>query len=43
MLPHATRATFDGQPYPALSAALDSIAINMRLEPSLFAPSPAGR
>jgi hypothetical protein len=43
MLPHATTATFNGQPYPGLTATLDTIAINTRLEPSLFAPSPAGR
>jgi YHS domain-containing protein len=43
MLPHATKATFNGQPYPALTATLDTIAINTRLEPSLFAPSQAGR
>jgi YHS domain-containing protein len=41
MLPHAITATFNGQPYPALTSTLDTIAVNTRLEPSLFAPQAA--
>jgi hypothetical protein len=37
-LPFAARATFNGQPYPAQSATIESIALNTPLDPSLFAP-----
>ncbi len=42
-LPHSTKATFNGQPYPAQTAILDAIAINTPLDPSLFAPAQVAR
>ncbi len=35
-LPFKTTATFDGQPFPALSATIDTIKINGQLDPSMF-------
>jgi YHS domain-containing protein len=35
-LPFKTTATFDGQPYPALSATIETIKINGQLDPSSF-------
>jgi hypothetical protein len=35
-LPFKTIATFDGQPFPALSATIETIKINGQLDPSTF-------
>lgn len=35
-LPFKTTATFDGQPFPALSATVEAIAINGQIDPSSF-------
>ena len=35
-LPFKTTATFDGQPFPALSATIETIKINGQLDPSSF-------
>lgn len=35
-LPFKTTATFDGQPYPALSATIEAITINGQIDPSTF-------
>ena len=35
-LPFKTTATFDGQPFPALSATIEAITINSQLDPSSF-------
>lgn len=35
-LPFKTTATFDGQPFPALSATIEAITINGQLDPSSF-------
>jgi len=35
-LPFKTTATFDGQPFPALSATVESIAINSQIDPASF-------
>ncbi|HEU4769547.1 MAG TPA: hypothetical protein VFS77_19430 [Pyrinomonadaceae bacterium] len=36
LLPFKTTATFDGQPFPALSATTEAITINPQLDPSTF-------
>src|SRR5215213_3527070 len=35
-LPFKTTATFDGQPYPALSATVEAITMNAQIDPSSF-------
>lgn len=35
-LPFKTTATFDGQPFPALSATVEAIKINGQIDPSIF-------
>lgn len=41
LLPFKTTATFDGQPFPALSATIEAITINGKIDPSNFKkPSP---
>jgi hypothetical protein len=35
-LPFKTTATFDGQPFPALSATIEAITINAQIDPSSF-------
>jgi hypothetical protein len=35
-LPFKTTATFDGQPFPALSATIEAITINGQIDPSSF-------
>ena len=35
-LPFKTTATFDGQPFPPLSATIESITINGQIDPSTF-------
>ena len=35
-LPFKTSATFDGQPFPPLSATIEAITINGQIDPSLF-------
>ena len=35
-LPFKVTATFDGQPYPALSATIEEIAINRQIDPASF-------
>jgi hypothetical protein len=35
-LPFKTEATFDGQPFPALSATIEAITINGQVDPSSF-------
>jgi len=41
-LPFKMAATFDGQPFPALSATIDSLTINGQIDPSTFKkPQPA--
>jgi YHS domain-containing protein len=42
-LPHATAATFNGQPYAAHTAKLDTIAINEPVASTLFAPADKSR
>lgn len=41
-LPFSTRATFNGQPQPALSVTLGAISLNTPLDVSLFAPKAQG-
>jgi YHS domain-containing protein len=42
-LPFKTTATFDGQPFPALSATVEAITINGQIDPSSFKkPQPKG-
>jgi len=36
MLPFKTAATFDGQPFPALSSTVEAITINGQIDPSSF-------
>jgi YHS domain-containing protein len=36
LLPFKTTATFDGQPFPALSATVEAITINGQIDPSSF-------
>ena len=36
LLPFKTTATFDGQPFPALSSTTEAITINAQLDPSTF-------
>lgn len=36
LLPFKVTATFDGQPFPALSATTEAITINAQLDPSTF-------
>ncbi len=36
LLPFKTTATFDGQPFPALSATIEAITINPQINPSTF-------
>ena len=38
LLPFKTTATFDGQPFPALSANVEAITINGQIDPSTFKP-----
>ena len=35
-LPFKTTATFDGQPFPALSGTIEAITINAQIDPSAF-------
>ena len=35
-LPFKTTATFDGQPFPALSATVEAITINGQIDPASF-------
>jgi YHS domain-containing protein len=35
-LPFKTTATFDGQPFPALSATVEAVAVNSQIDPSSF-------
>jgi hypothetical protein len=35
-LPFKTTATFDGQPFPALSATVEAMTINGPIDPSSF-------
>lgn len=35
-LPFKTTATFDGQPFPALSATIEATSINAQIDPSIF-------
>jgi len=36
LLPFKTTATFDGQPFPALSATIEAITVNGQIDPSSF-------
>ena len=35
-LPFKTTATFDGQPFPALTATVEAVAVNSQIDPSSF-------
>ena len=35
-LPFKTTATFDGQPFPALSATVEALTVNGKIDPSSF-------
>jgi hypothetical protein len=35
-LPFKVTATFDGQPFPALSATIEAIGINAQIDPASF-------
>jgi hypothetical protein len=35
-LPFKTTATFDGQPFPALSATVEALTINGQIDPASF-------
>lgn len=42
-LPFKTTATFDGQPFPALSGTIEAITVNGRIDPSAFKKPQAGQ